>query len=397
MLASKTALCPLRAKGSVPDGPSWNQFKDPAVTVLTVNTAVFEVTPPGSTTAILTVPAEAIRPASTDAVNCVALTNVVGSVVPLHCTTAPETNPLPFTVSVKAAPPAGATFGLRLVIDGGALIVKGAPVDVTPPLVTVIVAVPAEAIRLLVTVAVNWVTLKNVVTSTVPFHCTTAPAANPLPFTVNVNSPPPAVADGGLKLLIVGRGLIVNETPVDVTPLLVTVIVAVPAAAIRLLLTVAVNCVAFTNVVGNDDPFHCATAPAANPLPFTVNENPPPPAVADEGLKLLIVGRGLIVNETPVDVIPTLVTVIATVPAAAIRLLLTVAVNCVAFTNIVGSDDPLHCTTAPAANPLPFTVNVNPTPPAVADEGLKLLIVGVAPTTPPPLASLSTQVSLRLK
>jgi hypothetical protein len=142
------------------------------------------------------------------------------------------------------------------VIDGGALIVKGAPVDVTPPLVTVIVAVPAEAIRLLVTVAVNWVTLKNVVTSTVPFHCTTAPAANPLPFTVNVNSPPPAVADGGLKLLIVGRGLIVNETPVDVIPTLVTVIATVPAAAIRLLLTVAVNCVAFTNIVGSDDPLH---------------------------------------------------------------------------------------------------------------------------------------------
>jgi hypothetical protein len=52
---------------------------------------------------------------------------------------------------------------------------------------------------------------------------------------------PPAVADEGLKLLIVAPGLIAKEKPVDATSLLVTVIVAVPAEAIRLPLTIAVT------------------------------------------------------------------------------------------------------------------------------------------------------------
>jgi hypothetical protein len=85
------------------------------------------------------------------------------------------------------------------------------------------------------------VALTKVVVSAVPFQCTTAPAANPLPFTVNVNPLPPAVADEGLKLLIVAPGLIAKEKPVDATSLLVTVIVAVPAEAIRLPLTIAVT------------------------------------------------------------------------------------------------------------------------------------------------------------
>jgi hypothetical protein len=239
------------------------------------------------------------------------------------------------------------------------------------------------------------VALTKVVVSAVPFHCTTDPAANPLPFTVSVNPLPPAVADEGLKLLIVGPGLIVKEAPVDVTPPLLTVIVALPAEAIRLLLTVAINCVTLTNVVGSDDPFHCTTAPAANPLPFTVKVNPRPPAVADGGLKLLIVGRGWNENEVPVDVTPPLLTVIVAVPAEAIRALLTVAVNCVALTNVVVKAVPFHCTTAPEANPLPFTINVNPLPPAVAAFGLRLVIVGGTATTPPPLASLRTQTSFK--
>jgi hypothetical protein len=158
------------------------------------------------------------------------------------------------------------------------------------------VAVPAEAIRLAGTKAVSRVALTNVVRSTVPFHCNVAPAANPLPFTVNVNAEPPAVAELGLRLLMAGRGLIVNEAPADVAPLLPTVTVAVHGEAIRLLLTVAVNLVEFMNVLGKAAPFHCTTAPAANPLPLTVRVKADPPAISLLGLSDAIPAGAAIVR-----------------------------------------------------------------------------------------------------
>ena len=49
--------------------------------------------------------------AVTAAVTCEALTNVVLRDEPFHCTVAPDTKPLPFTVRVNAGPPAVALFG----------------------------------------------------------------------------------------------------------------------------------------------------------------------------------------------------------------------------------------------------------------------------------------------
>jgi hypothetical protein len=72
---------------------------------------------------MVAVPELAIRLAATVAVNCVALTYVVVRGVPFHCTIDPVTKPIPFTVRVKAGPPAVAVVGLRLVIDN-ALIVR---------------------------------------------------------------------------------------------------------------------------------------------------------------------------------------------------------------------------------------------------------------------------------
>jgi hypothetical protein len=364
------------------------------VSALIVKLTPLEAPPPGFATDTVAVPAEATRLAGTAAINCVALMNVVVRAVPFHCTVHPLTSPDPFTISVKAFPPAVADEGLKVLIIGPGLIVKVAPEDVTPPLATLIVAVPGEAIRLLLTVANNSATLTTVVGNAIPFHCNIAPAANPLPFAVSVKPLPTAVADEGLKLLIIGPGLIVKAAPEDFTPPPATLIVAVSGEAIRLAGTAAVNCVALTNVVGRPIPFHCNIAPAANPLPFTVSVRPLPPAVADEGLKLLIVGPGLIVKVAPEDVTPPLATLIEAAPGEAIRLLLTVASNAATLTTVVGNAVPFHCTTAPAANPLPFTVSVKPRPPAVADEGTKLLIIGpglivkVAPEdVTPPLAT----------
>jgi len=73
----------------------------------------FEVPPPrlGLETVIDAVLAVAMFAAGTVAVNCELLTNVVASAVPFQLTTDPETNPVPFTVSVKLGPPGAVAVG----------------------------------------------------------------------------------------------------------------------------------------------------------------------------------------------------------------------------------------------------------------------------------------------
>ena len=59
--------------------------------------------------------------------------------------------------------------------------------------------------------------------------------------------------------------------------------------------TVAVSCVAETNVVASGVPFQFTVEPETKLVPFTVNVNCGPPAVAQVGLSELIVGTALIV------------------------------------------------------------------------------------------------------
>jgi hypothetical protein len=52
-----------------------------------------------------------------------------------------------------------------------------------------------------------------------PFHLTTEPLTKPLPLTVKVNDDPPLRVDDGLRLVIVGAGLlVVNAKAFDVPP-----------------------------------------------------------------------------------------------------------------------------------------------------------------------------------
>ncbi len=207
--------------------------------------AAVEGLPPVFTTVMLAFPALAIKFAGTAAVNLTELTNVVVSAAPFHCTAAPERKLVPFTVSVNAAPPAVAEVGLRLLMRGvGALMGNVAAADGLPPVFTAVtLALPELAIKLAVTAAVNWVELTNVVVSAEPFHCTAAPETKFVPLTVNVNAGPPAVAEVGLRLEMAGVGtLIAKATPAEgVPPLLIAVMVALPALAIRLAGTAAVS------------------------------------------------------------------------------------------------------------------------------------------------------------
>jgi hypothetical protein len=185
-----------------------------------------------------------------------------------------------------------------LVITGVFAIVNVIPVDVAPQglgFTTVIEAVPAVAIREAGTVAVSWVDETNVVASAVAFHFTVEVETKFVPFTVNVNPGPPPAAQVGLSELIVGTAVIVNVTAFDVAAQgFVTVIEAVPAVAIRE--AVAVSCVEDTNVVASGAPFQFTVEVETKFVPFTVNVNCKPPAVAQVGLSELIVGVALIVN-----------------------------------------------------------------------------------------------------
>ena len=113
-----------------------------------------EVPPPGVglKTVTLAVPVVAMSAARIEAVTCVEETYVVVRPEPFHLTTELEMKLVPLTVKVKAAPPAVADEGLRLVVVGtglsGTLIVKVWVLEVPPPgagLNTVTMAVPAVA------------------------------------------------------------------------------------------------------------------------------------------------------------------------------------------------------------------------------------------------------------
>jgi hypothetical protein len=183
---------------------------------LIVKVVAADEVPPGFMTTTLAMPAAEIRFAGTAAVNCVALTNVVVSVVLFHFTRAPDTNPVPVTVSVKAGPVAVADDGLKLVIVGGGpppLMVNVDALDVKPPgFTTETFAVPAVAIRLAGTITLSWVALTNAVGSAVVFQYTAEVETNPEPLTVSGNAAPPATADDGLRLVMTGGGVAAADT-----------------------------------------------------------------------------------------------------------------------------------------------------------------------------------------
>ena len=126
----------------------------------------------------------------------------VSDVVP-HFTVVPEVKFAPVIVNVNAGPPAVAEFGLRLLIVNAGLMVKVAAAEVTPPVVTVTFTVPAVLIRVVATGAVIFVLPERVGVSDVVPHFTVVPEVKFAPVIVSVNAGPPAVAELGLKLLIV--------------------------------------------------------------------------------------------------------------------------------------------------------------------------------------------------
>jgi len=129
-----------------------------------------------------------------------------------------------------------------------------------------------------------------------PFQRTVEPVTKPVPFTVSVNAVPPCVRDVGLRLVVVGTGLLIAKIRAFEVPPpgagVNTVTDAVPAAAMSAAAIEAVSWVADTYVVVRLVPFHWIVELDAKLLPLTVSVKAVPPAVPDEGLRLVIAGTG---------------------------------------------------------------------------------------------------------
>ena len=178
-----------------------------------VNVAELEVPPPGAglNTVTLAVPPEAISALLICAVSCPLLTKVVVRGLPFQLTTELATKPVPFTVSTKLAPPTAVDEGLSVVIVGTGLpvIVNVAELDVPPPgvgLNTVTLAVPADAISVLLICAVSCPLLTNVVVRGLPFQLTTELDTKFDPFTVSTKLAPPTAVYEGLIVVMAGTG-----------------------------------------------------------------------------------------------------------------------------------------------------------------------------------------------
>src|SRR5260370_42432751 len=108
--------------------------------------------PPGLTTVMERVPAETISLAGMAALSCVLLTKGVLRLDPLSWTTDPLIKFVPFTVRVKAGPPAKVVPGEILVSEGGELLTTRVnAADVPPPgagFTTETERYPAEAMSL---------------------------------------------------------------------------------------------------------------------------------------------------------------------------------------------------------------------------------------------------------
>jgi len=291
---------------------------------LTVNGTELDV-PPAACTLTCTVPATAIRPAGIVTVNCVPpafacpettvkLPFAGCHVIPRHDDAAHWTKFVPLTVSVNAGPPAAVEAGDRLVMVGAPLLtVNESGLEVPPAACTLTCTVPAVAISAGVMATINCVppalACAEIKLGTplsgrqfTPRQGAAAHWMKLVPLTVSVNAGPPAVAEGGERLVTVGAGLLmVNGSELDVPNSACTVIFTVPATAISDAGMVAVNCVPL--------PLPCAEMTVEPPLagcqltarqgaakhwkrlvPLTVSVNAGPPAVVEGGERLVMTG-----------------------------------------------------------------------------------------------------------
>ena len=203
-----------------PPAPAVVGFMDAAVGagLSTVKVSALEVPPAGVgvETVTETVPLAAMSAAVICACSWVLDTKVVGRALPFQFTVESEIKFVPFTVSVKAAPPATAELGfMDAAVGEGLPMAKVSALEVPPPgagVETVTEAVPPAAMSALPICACSCVLDTKVVGRALPFHCTLESEMKFAPLTVSVKLALPTDAELGLNDATVGTGLF----PVDV-------------------------------------------------------------------------------------------------------------------------------------------------------------------------------------
>jgi len=141
--------------------------------------------------------------------------------------------------------------------------------------------------------------------------------------------------------------------------------------------TVAVTLVALTNVVVSAVEPHITVDPLTNPVPVTVIVKVAPPLVADDGLRLVIVGAAVTLNAEFGEVPPSgFTTETLNEPELTTWVAVTAAVSLVALTNVVVKAVEPQYTVAPVTKAEPFTVIVNAEAVATVVAGDSELIFG---------------------
>jgi hypothetical protein len=260
-------------------------------------------------------------------------TNVVASGVLPHLMTDPDWKSAPLTVSVKFGSPLLTALGLSENTSGvGAVTTNGAAPE-TPYFgsATVTLAVPAVFRYDAGMVALRDAALTKVVGSVAPFQRITealvkfapvtervSPCAEPVMFaTAKPEEFAGAVLGARAPIFGVGGAKIWNVSGLDgvLDPVFVSVIVAEPAVVIMSAEITAVSMLDETNVVASGVPFQLMAAPFRHFAPVTVSVNDAPPAVADAGARLLIVGvpiltvnvRAAVATVLPLMTVPTVI------------------------------------------------------------------------------------------
>jgi len=304
------------------------------------------------------------------AVSCVALTNVVGRLLPLNRTIELALKLVPLTVNTKSASPASLFVGEILVSVGtGLLTVRLTGFELPPPgseLKTVIGKSPFATTSAAVICAVICVELTRVLGRSLPLKRTTELALKLVPLTVNTKAASPANLVVGEMVVTVGTGLLTARSlELEIPPPgngLKTVIGNVPVATTSAAVIWAVNFVEFTKVVARSLPLIRTTEPLTKAEPLTVSVNPPAPTIAVEGDRLLMAGTGFrTVNGIVAEVPPPgagLETAIGKFPAAAVSPASICAVSCVLLTRLVVRLNPLMVTIELLLKLVPVTVSV---------------------------------------
>lgn len=157
-----------------------------------------------------------------------------------------------------------------------------------PGLATVTFAVPKVPMSIDEIAACNCVLEMNAVVRALPFHCTMEAGTKFVPTIDSVKDPPPAMAELGFKLAMLGGGdMTVKVTPLLATPPTVTttfpVLAPVGTGAVIL---VALQLVAVAAAPLNARMLLPCMAPKFVPVTVT-----PASAIPEVGLRLVIVGE----------------------------------------------------------------------------------------------------------